>query len=361
MKHNPFNKNVFLVLLATILVGITIGCPDDSPQDDTGPVALKDLANASGGSTAKKPVLVTVNESLTSNGWKTILSTIAAADKYVSLDLSTCTMSGIEFAPVNGAGANKITALTLPLTARSIKAGAPGNSTFKAFTNLTSISGANIETVGGYAFYRCETLTEAILPRAVTIGSNAFWGCESLMTVSLPAATTIGDEAFYGTSLATANFPSATTIGGSAFFACANLLTTNLPKATTIGEAAFSECTNLRNALLTSVETIRSSAFWGCENLRTISLTTVTDIGASAFYGCTSLTTMNLPATPPSIIGAIFSYTASGGGSITIRVPTETVSAYTTDWSVDEEVSAGAKPNVYGPNHKAVTITDAVQ
>jgi hypothetical protein len=360
MKHNPFNKNVFLVLLATILVGITIGCPDDSPQDDTGPVALKDLANASGGSTAKKPVLVTVNESLTSNGWKTVLSTVAAADKYVSLDLSTCTMSGIEFAPVNGAGANKITALTLPNTARSIKAGAPGNAAFKAFTNLTSISGVSIETVGGYAFYRCENLTTVSLPRAVTIGGNAFYGCKSLTTVSLPLATTIGDEAFYGTSLATANLPAATTIGDSAFYACANLLTTNLSKATIIGTAAFSECTNLRTALLTAVETVRSSAFWGCENLRIISLTSVTTIGASAFYGCTSLTEMNLPTTPP-FIGTIFSHTAAGGGAITIKVPGGTVPAYTTAWSVDAAVSARAKSDVYGPNHKAITITDAVQ
>jgi hypothetical protein len=119
-----------------------------------------------GGESADDPLLFVVNLELAAGGWESLLSTIASSGKYVSLDLSACTMDGTEFDPGTATGADKITALVLPDAAESIKAGADNNATFKAFTGLTSISGAGVETIGDYAFLRCTDLTEVSLPAA---------------------------------------------------------------------------------------------------------------------------------------------------------------------------------------------------
>jgi hypothetical protein len=79
--------------------------------------------------------------------------------------------------------------------------------------------------------------------------------------------------------------------------------------------------------------------------------------------GCTGLTTMTMPAAPPTYGGAIF-YETSGGSSstITITVPSTTaVAAYISKWKVVAETGNYGNTNVYGYNHKAVTIKAAVQ
>jgi hypothetical protein len=260
------------------------------------------LANAQGGDAPDNPVPLALHENLASGGWAAILSAIESAGKYVALDLSGCAMSGTEFDPgASDAGADKVAALILPDAALSVKAGTSsyyGNPTFKAFTSLASISGAGVETVGRYAFE----------------------GCSSLTTVSLPAATDIGVYAFGN---------------------CTGLTSVSLPAATDIGVSAFSSCTGLTS----------------------VSLPAATDIGGEAFYGCSSLTTVSLPATPPSIADSIFSYTGfyTGTGTITIIVPSGAVFAYTSAWGVSAETPANGATGVYGPNHKAVLITDAAQ
>jgi hypothetical protein len=205
---------------------------------------LDGLANASGGDTADNPVSLTLSGSFTNGSWALTLAAIAEAGKYVSLDLSACTMAETASAAGDYAGANRVTALVLPNTAKSIYA-------FSAFTALASLSGAGVET----------------------IGTDAFSGCISLTSVSLPAATTIGNN---------------------------------------------------------------------------------------AFYQCTSLTTVSLPATPPSIGGGIFDNTGYSG-TITVSVPADVVFAYTSEWGVSASTSAGGNTSIYGSNHKAVLITDAVQ
>jgi hypothetical protein len=299
------------------------------------PIGLDDLASAAGGSTADNPVLVTVQSGLTKGGWVSILSTIAAVDKYVSLDLSACTMTDTEFDPTTSTtGAEKITTLILPDTAKSIKAGTSDNPTFKAFTALTSISGAGVETVGDYAFHASEfshaCLETVNLPAATSIGGSAFYRCISLETVSLPAATSIGDSAFYDcTSLTSVSLPAATSIGDSAFSNCSSLTTMNLPIVEIIGESVFSDCPKLttitiapantaftaHNGMvwkkvettliaypsasgdisLPSVITVSDGAF-SHARLETVSLPAATSIGDSAFYWCTNLAEVSLPA-----------------------------------------------------------------
>jgi hypothetical protein len=301
-----------------------------------------------------------MKDSLANGGWEAILSAIAEADKYVSLDLSACTMDGTEFDPGTDTGSDKITALILPGTAQSIKAGTSDNPTFKAFTALRSISGTDVKTVGDYAFYYCDSLTSVSLPVAQIIGDWAFRACTSLASVSLPVATSIGDYAFHDCySLASVSLPVATTIGDRAFSSCYDLTEVSLPVATTIDYYAFRGCTSLASVSLPVAQTIGSYAFYGCTNLTSVSLPAAETIGARAFYGCTSLVTVSLPTTPPTLGSDIF--VATYTDTITIRVPTGVVSAYTSAWGVDANTAHNGNTSVYGNYHKAVLITDAAQ
>jgi hypothetical protein len=101
-------------------------------------------------------------------------------------------------------------------------------------------------------------------------------------------------------------------------------------------------------------------------NLVEVSLPAATTIGRSAFADSTSLTTVYLPATPPVIAKGksygIFYVPNEASNKITIVVPNaEAVAAYTTAWGVEAETAAGAKEDVYGNKHSAVTIEAAVQ
>ncbi|MDR1219003.1 MAG: hypothetical protein LBK73_05265 [Treponema sp.] len=162
-KYHSFGKSAIPALLATILIGATLGCSDSSSEDDpilqsiavTGTYAdetttvetvsasnvsgynknvageqtltvtvndqggavlagLDGLATASGGNTAANPVALTLSCNLANDSWATTLAAITASGKYVSLDLSACTMTNTSFQPGTSAGAAKIIALTLP-------------------------------------------------------------------------------------------------------------------------------------------------------------------------------------------------------------------------------------------------------
>ncbi|MDR1072194.1 MAG: leucine-rich repeat domain-containing protein, partial [Treponema sp.] len=314
---------------------------DDPANNGSGLAGLEALANApAGGNTADNPIPLMLSGNLTTNGWKAVCYTVDAAGKYVTLDLSACTMTGDKFAPGTDAGVEKITALALPDTAKSIKtAEMAGASPFNAFNALTSISGAGVETVDNQAFNYCMSLTSVNLPAATTIGYSAFYECRNLAEVSLPVAATIGDWAFYGcTSLTEVSLPVATDIGTRAFYSCKNLTEVSLPVAAAIG----------------------GGAFYGCTSLTEVSLPVATAIGGEAFRYCTNLTTVSLPATPPSIGDYIFRYTSSMD-TVTILVPAGAVSAYTSAWGVSANTTAGGNTNKYGAGHKAVLITDAAQ
>jgi hypothetical protein len=321
------------------------------------PVGLDELADLQGGDTEANPVHLALSLDLANGGWESILSTIANADKYVSLDLSACTMAGTEFDPGSGEGADRVTALVLPEAAKSIKSGTwegdTSNATFKAFTALASLSGVGIETVGDFAFHHCTSLMTVSLPVATTIGDSAFvatslasvslpavqtidiyafgW-CESLTTVSLSASlTTVVRNPFAGcpnltsitvdpsntvftfhdgmllnkaeTTLVAYLFASGditlssiTEIGDGAFSACYSLTSVSLPTATTVGIEAFQDCMSLESVNLPVATTIGDRAFQQCGSLTTVSLPVAQTIGTAAFQICTSLTTVSLPA-----------------------------------------------------------------
>ncbi|MDR1127602.1 MAG: leucine-rich repeat domain-containing protein [Treponema sp.] len=273
-------------------------------------VGLENLANTpTGGDAPSNSIPLTLNMDLADGGWETVLTAVAAADKYVALDLSACTMTGTEFDPRIGAteedgaigtpkiaGVDKITTLVLPNTAKSVKAGMWTDPPFKAFTSLESLSGAGIETISAYTFCGCANLTEVTLPLASVIDGYAFDKCKNLRTASLPLAATIGEAAFSCTSLTEMDLPVATTVGAYAFSFCTNLTCVNLSSATTIGDYAFDQCASLTEANFPATATIGDYTFRDCANLIAVNLPLASVIGESAFRDCASLTEMNLPA-----------------------------------------------------------------
>ncbi|MDR0638953.1 MAG: leucine-rich repeat domain-containing protein [Spirochaetaceae bacterium] len=160
------------------------------------------LNHDSGGTTAADPVSLKVELNLadTSDGLAALLSAIGNVNKYVSLDLSVCTMSDTEFDPgwAANTGRSKIVSLVLPGTATRIKAGT-SNPTFENFTALKSVSGAAVQTVEGLVFSNCAALTTVSFPAATSIGGLTFASCTALTTVNLPKATSIDGHTFSNT------------------------------------------------------------------------------------------------------------------------------------------------------------------
>ncbi|GHV96629.1 hypothetical protein AGMMS50293_29490 [Spirochaetia bacterium] len=305
------------------------------------------LNSTSGGGSAGAPIPLPVSLELSSANWTALLTAINTANKYIALDLSTCTASGES----SGGGLNsdwtfnpdynittgkgKIVGITLPDAAMTITAGTISNGAFKNFSALTTVNGAGVLTIGAAAFQGCTSLTSVSLPVVTTIGYGVFGNCTSLTSVSLPTVISIVESAFTGcTNLTSVSLSAAlTSISSTAFSHCANLTTFVIapentvysvsldgkmllskdgftllayPSATgaitlsgsgitAVGNFAFNGCTSLTSVDLPDVITIGYSVFGSCNSLNSVNLPNVTSIDSSAFNGCTSLTSVNLP------------------------------------------------------------------
>lgn len=213
----------------------------------------------------------------------------------------------------------------------------------------SEIDGKKVTSMGEYAFFECENLTNIVIPTSVKcIEKNAFSGCYSLTGITIPdSVTTIGNSAFsrcyklrdiqisdatydigFDAFVATAwqsaassaafdnddpyiilnhvlievigdksitNFTipdSVTSIAGAAFRGFNNLTTVTIPDSVKyIGDYAFDQCTSLTNVTIPdSVIGIGEFAFYSCDNLTNITIpASVTQIGDAAFYGTTWL------------------------------------------------------------------------
>jgi uncharacterized repeat protein (TIGR02543 family) len=281
---------------------------------------------------------------LTEENWKAILTEIKTARKYINLDLSACTRSGVNtggglrsdgtFDPLRDFedGKEYITSLILPNTTTSIVDGPNYDFTFKGFSNIDSVSAPAVTTIGIYAFRGCTSLTSVNLPSVTNIGMYAFYNCNCLTSVSFPVATSIGWDAFRGcTSLTSVSFPVATNIARGAFSNCTSLTSVSFPAATTIGYEAFRGCTSLTSVSFPALVSFGENPypFQRCSNLVSfnligtgplstiedgkalvrnnteliaypsasgITLNTITSIAIMAFDECTSLTSVSFPA-----------------------------------------------------------------
>jgi hypothetical protein len=100
---------------------------------------------------------------------------------------------------------------------------APWNEYVAFIQNLTVVKG--VTSLGNYAFYDCDGLTEVRLPLATSIGQQAFYSCSNLVNVQC------------GEKL--------TKIYAEAFRDCAKLEIVTVAAGTDIAADAFANCTSL--------------------------------------------------------------------------------------------------------------------
>ncbi len=189
--------------------------------------------------------------------------------------------------------------MEIPANVTSIDDGAfykNWESTIPSFiTKLTFAEGSVCSTIGGYAFYKCQSLTSVIFPSSFTeiTGQYAFDSCTSLASVDLSNCnnlTAIYTHAFSGcTLLSDVKLPNnLKTIHSFVFTDCTSLKTINLPQSlTSLDDYSF-----MRTGLI-------SADLSNCVNL--------TSIGSYSFSENQSLTSVILPRKLNYIGGFAFS------------------------------------------------------
>ena len=183
------------------------------------------------------------------SGWGSLLMAINnTSNKYISLDLSSCSMSGTTFSPGPNAAGGNIVSIILPDAVTSVGGfNRDSNLVGYTFRELTSITGKNVTAINNQAFLGLNNLKEVNFPKATEIGAYAFQKCSSLTIVSFPEVTRIGVGAFYScTNLTEAHFPKVTHIQSSASW------TTDSYLGNIMG-STFGDCPNLFRVTLGSM------------------------------------------------------------------------------------------------------------
>jgi uncharacterized membrane protein len=275
--------------------------------------AIAYLNSYAGGSSFNAPVPLKMNINLDSatDGWTTLLNGLAGVNKYVALDLSSCSMSGTLFSLSRGdVGKSCIANLVLPDSVTFV--GGAGQTTTSPYPNLRIISGSNVTSIGAYTFYYYGSLTTANFPKTTTIGSYAFDNCTSLTTVDFPKATSIEPYVFGG---------------------CKSLTSVSFPAATSIGTYAFGGCTALTTVSFPEVESIMHTVFSGCMHLTSVSIPKVTSIGHYTFRSNSATPlTITMGRVAP-IIGIDIFQNVTGTKNVTVRVPSS-ATGYGYSWEI---------------------------
>lgn len=192
----------------------------------------------------------------------------------------------------------------------------------------------SIKSIGGYAFFGCESLQSIVLPDGLTtIEYSTFDRCSSLAKITIPdGVEEIQSQAFWECeSLVSIKLPeSLIHIGQSAFAGCSSLDSIDIPDSvTTIESYAFEECTALRCASLSnSLTKIDSSTFRQCTSLLFVDLPeSLTEIASSAFSDCKSLETIDIPF-GVTTIGSYAFHDCSILNAVTLPESVERINAY---------------------------------
>lgn len=159
-----------------------------------------------------------------------------------------------------------------------------------------------LESIGDYAFYKCEGLENLVLPDTVkVIGNYAFYD-NDLLEMKLPSSlTSLGSEAFaFSKKMTHVSFNDKLSDLGERAFEYSALEQVDLSKTqvTSIPEMAFCNCPDLNRLVLPSgVVSIDDMAFQGCSSLTGLVLPSgLRSIGQGGFADCTSLKGLSLNA-----------------------------------------------------------------
>ena len=230
-----------------------------------------------------------------------------ASLQYLSIPKSVICLNGNPFADWNG----RLECLSPNFIYEDDVLFCKGKSKIISFRNKnieSYVIPSSVTSIGDWAFYGCDSLSEVVIPSSVTsIGDRAFAGCGSLSEVVIPSSvTSIGDRAFKDCgSLSSIVIPSSvTSIGDWAFYDCRSLSEVVIPSSvTSIGDWAFYDCRSLSDIVIpSSVTRIGDWAFCGCSSLSDIVIpSSVTRIGNSVFRGCSSLSDIVIPSSVTSI------------------------------------------------------------
>ena len=173
--------------------------------------------------------------------------------------------------------------------------------TFKDNTDITSVTGDSITTIGSGEFQNCTNLVTANFPKATNVAEGAFDGCNSLtnytegdFTYEVENINNTAKLVKYNGNATEVNIPER--IAGKRY------------AVTAIGNQAFKDNTNIKSVTGNSIRKIEHgyvysgngwssscAAFDSCVNLEKLILPKATSIGEYAFQRCTALTTITLP------------------------------------------------------------------
>ena len=159
---------------------------------------------------------------------------------------------------------------------------------------------SSLQSIGKYAFAKCESLRSVDLPDSLTqLEEGAFAFCSALENVMLSQnLETIGMHAFHACSIRTIEIPSSVAeIGGWAFFDCKELQRITLSTGVkTIGQSAFCNCKQLHSIdFPEGLESIGEQAFCDCDSLKQVILPdSLQEIENKAFWGC-KLSVLRIP------------------------------------------------------------------
>ena len=216
---------------------------------------------------------------------------------------------------------NNLTDVTIPTSVESI-----GQYSFSNCLSLIRLKlPVSLRKIDKFAFSSCVSLTELALPAMVTsIDRWAFQGCTSLANVTLPAgATKIGVDAFDGTPWLTVLCNGNNGLGIADGWLLAYSGTAKeviVPTSVkNIGDGAFQDCDSLTGVTIpTSVKSIGTYAFGYCDNLTSVSIPdNLTKIDDCVFDSCKSLKSVTIPNSAKSI-GAYAFYGCSSLENVTI-------------------------------------------
>ena len=189
---------------------------------------------------------------------------------------------------------------------------------------------ANVKTIGTYAFYNCQALSDITLREGITeIGEYAF-NRAGLKNLTLPSTL---KEIKYCTfsgcdNLKTITFNGQERIRNEAFYNCDKLTSIALPiTMRTIESNAFAYCYNLENIELNDgLETIDYYAFWGSRCSKIILPSTLNNIGNRALGDNYTLQEITCLAVVPPVLNN--DYLMDNPYNCTLYVPSISLNEY---------------------------------